>query len=209
MGNELNQEREDTLAQFSLTLNCAESIVANQQKSQMPYGKKRASRKRSEIEKHDKQVDSMEMIERLVGFELKLKNRPRRLIPRLNDAKISLEIAWNQWLEGLRLNDILLDVTHLAERMLDAAGLQDWSFQFEDSKKRVGCCDEKLMVIMLDRSFVWLNFLKDKQNIRETLLHEIAHAIRSEEPRRFNHDAMWREIAISIGSNGERYLYVD
>lgn len=207
MENELWHERGETPAQLPTLVNCGESTLADQQRAQKSNGKKFSSRrKRSEIEKHDDWIDSIEMMEHVVGFEL---NKPRRLKPRLKAAKLSLEIAWAQWLGELRLSDTLLDVTHLAEQMINAAGLKDWCFEFGDSKKWVGCCNHESKTIKLDRSFVHFEFLKSKKNIREVLLHEIAHAIHSEKPRRWGHDPMWREIAISIGSNGERYLHID
>jgi predicted SprT family Zn-dependent metalloprotease len=73
-----------------------------------------------------------------------------------------------------------------------------WAFQFDRSKVRFGKCDYMNRIISLSRHLVELN---SEGEVRDTILHEIAHAIA---PRGSGHGQAWRVVARSIGCNAAR-----
>ena len=75
---------------------------------------------------------------------------------------------------------------------------RDWSFGFDRSKVRFGKCDYGKKRISLSRHLVEANGIAA---VRETILHEIAHALA---PRGAGHGPVWRALAQSIGCNGSR-----
>jgi predicted SprT family Zn-dependent metalloprotease len=87
----------------------------------------------------------------------------------------------------------------LAIALLEQHGLlPEWSFHFDHSKVRFGTCNYTKRQISLSRHLVALN---SEEQVRETILHEIAHALA---PRGAGHGRAWRTIAISIGCKGQR-----
>ncbi len=74
----------------------------------------------------------------------------------------------------------------------------DWTFKFDRSKVSFGKCNYSKKQISLSRYLVELN---DEKEVRDTILHEIAHAL---SPRSAGHGAAWRSIALSMGCNGMR-----
>lgn len=89
-------------------------------------------------------------------------------------------------------------VAKLAYSLLQEFQLNDWTFRFDHSTRRAGCCnyrDKKISVsLALARNAA-------DEEIRDTLLHEIAHALVG---KGHNHDAVWRIKAKEIGCSGER-----
>ena len=73
-----------------------------------------------------------------------------------------------------------------------------WSFRFDRSKIRFGKCDYRKKQISLSKYLVELN---DEPEVRDTILHEIAHALA---PPGAGHGPAWRSLALSIGCNGHR-----
>jgi predicted SprT family Zn-dependent metalloprotease len=76
--------------------------------------------------------------------------------------------------------------------------LPKWSFAFDRSKARFGKCDYRKQQISLSKYLVELN---EVDHVRETILHEIAHALA---PRGAGHGLKWKALALSIGCNGHR-----
>ena len=78
-----------------------------------------------------------------------------------------------------------------------------WVFKFDNARKRFGMCQwgGGKYVVSLSKHLTLLN---DEPQVRDTILHEIAHALDVEDRGYSNHDANWRQIALSIGCNGER-----
>ena len=74
----------------------------------------------------------------------------------------------------------------------------NWSFKFDHSKVAFGKCYYGKKQISLSRHLVELN---EENEVRDTILHEIAHALA---PRGSAHNAKWQAIAKSIGCNGDR-----
>jgi SprT protein len=75
---------------------------------------------------------------------------------------------------------------------------REWAFGFDRSKVRFGKCDYGKKRISLSRHLVEANGVAA---VRETVLHEIAHALA---PRGAGHGPVWRSLALSIGCNGSR-----
>lgn len=73
-----------------------------------------------------------------------------------------------------------------------------WTFDFDNSKRRLGCCHWSDKKITLSRKLVELN---NEDRVRNTILHEIAHALA---PRNEGHGLMWKRIAKQIGCNANR-----
>jgi len=85
----------------------------------------------------------------------------------------------------------------LATALIAQHGLVGWSFRVDSAKTRRGCCDYRKRTISVSRHLLPL----DEAGIRNTLLHEIAHALVGP---RHNHDDVWRAKARSIGCTGDR-----
>jgi SprT protein len=85
-----------------------------------------------------------------------------------------------------------------AELLTQHALLPEWTFRFDSSKVRFGKCNYARKEISLSRHLAELN---EAQEVRETLLHEIAHALA---PRGAGHGPQWRSVAVSIGCNAQR-----
>lgn len=79
--------------------------------------------------------------------------------------------------------------------------LHNWKFEFDNAKSRVGHCSYRKKIITISKNYVPL---LDEQEVTDTLLHEIAHALVG---RRQCHNHVWRQKAIQIGCNGQR-LYL-
>lgn len=78
--------------------------------------------------------------------------------------------------------------------------LDGWSLGFDNAKRRCGCTKFASKTITLSRHFVRLN---GEIEVRETLLHEIAHAIAGEVGDR-GHGEIWKHYARVIGAKPER-----
>lgn len=71
-----------------------------------------------------------------------------------------------------------------------------WSFGFDAAKKRAGACDYAKRRITLSR---YLAELHEDDDVHQTLLHEVAHAMAGHEA---GHGPEWRRIAREIGYVG-------
>ncbi len=87
----------------------------------------------------------------------------------------------------------------LIERHQAVSGLdRRWRFRFSLAKARAGACDERARRIELSVSYC---LRATRAEIRDTLLHEIAHAIVGASHQ---HDAVWKAKAREIGCSGDR-----
>lgn len=89
-------------------------------------------------------------------------------------------------------------VQELAVQLIRENGLHGWSFKFDHSSRRAGCCyfRDRLITLAFD-----LARTGSKEDIRDTLLHEIAHALVG---KKHNHNTVWKAKAREIGGTGER-----
>src|SRR5262249_46833618 len=77
-------------------------------------------------------------------------------------------------------------------------GLREWSFAFNWRKRSLGVCYYERKRIELSRHYVARN---DEASIRDTILHEIAHALAG---RKAGHGAAWKAICLAIGATPAR-----
>lgn len=82
----------------------------------------------------------------------------------------------------------------LAQHGLTALG---WGFEYDNAKRRAGACKYRPKLITLSRE---ITLLRTEQNVRNTILHEIAHALCPKQ----GHNKVWRKKAIEIGCDGKR-----
>ena len=92
----------------------------------------------------------------------------------------------------------LAAITRWATALMAAHALRGWSFQFDNSTTRAGACQYTTRVLSLSFAFAKQALAEE---IRGTLLHEIAHALVG---HAHHHDAVWRAKARGIGSSGRR-----
>lgn len=77
-----------------------------------------------------------------------------------------------------------------------------FTFKWDGSIRRFGCCYLTQKWISLSKKLTELN---NEDQVKDTILHEIAHAL---EPHH-HHDYHWKMRAISIGCSGSRLYNSD
>ena len=92
----------------------------------------------------------------------------------------------------------LEDAEQLALDLMRQHGLRRWTFTFDRAVCRFGCCNERKRTISLSAKLTELN---DEDAVRDTILHEIAHAMVGV---RAGHGPKWQRQALAIGSR--RYV---
>ncbi len=97
----------------------------------------------------------------------------------------------------------LRDAFALAEDLLEHHGLTGWTVELDSAKRRAGICRFGPKVLGLSAP---LTVLHSEDEVRDTVLHEIAHALAGP---RHGHDSVWRDIAVRIGCSGERCVSPD
>lgn len=90
----------------------------------------------------------------------------------------------------------LIKAKHLAEELLRKHKLDiEWSFVFDTAKRRFGCCNYLKKQISLSEELTRLN---EEYHVRDTILHEIAHAL---VPKGVHHGKEWKDVCVRIGAN--------
>lgn len=89
----------------------------------------------------------------------------------------------------------------LARDLMDFHGLGSWTLRFTDAKRRAGYCNATKKEIGLSSGIVRLNGF---DRVKNTILHEIAHALCYQKGLNCGHNDQWRRVAISIGCDGRR-----
>lgn len=98
------------------------------------------------------------------------------------------------------MNMTPIEVLELAKQLMTQHGLVDWTVAFTDAKRIHGDCDSYAKLIRLKRRDV---FDRDLRFVKDTILHEIAHALC---PRGVPcHGKEWRDIAYRIGVRDPGY----
>jgi len=87
----------------------------------------------------------------------------------------------------------------LAIKLMDKHGLLDkgWCFEFDNSVRRFGVCKYYNKTIGLSKKLVEIN---DEDKVKDTILHEIAHAIVG---RGNGHGQKWKDVCVQIGAKPE------
>ena len=93
----------------------------------------------------------------------------------------------------------LMTAYNLAYDLLKEHGLyqKGWSFQWDNAKSRFGVCKYRSQVIGLSKPLTLAN---DETQVRDTILHEIAHALTPGA----GHGPEWKRMCIKIGAKPER-----
>lgn len=86
----------------------------------------------------------------------------------------------------------------IATELMTKHGLDNWKFTFDNAKKRCGFCSYNRRTIGLSLHYVRLN---DEELVRNTILHEIAHALVGPA---HGHDKVWHKKATEIGCVASR-----
>lgn len=88
----------------------------------------------------------------------------------------------------------------MAISLMDEHGLLDkgWCLEFDNASRRFGICRYRPKVIGLSRKLVELN---DMEAVKDTVLHEIAHAIAG---YKAGHGVEWKMVCIRIGAKPQR-----
>ncbi|ABS02736.1 SprT-like domain-containing protein [Kineococcus radiotolerans] len=86
----------------------------------------------------------------------------------------------------------------MAEGLLAEHGLAGWAVVLDRARTRAGVCRADRREIGLSGP---LTALHSPAEVRDTVLHEIAHALVGPA---HGHDAVWRATALRIGCSGER-----
>jgi predicted SprT family Zn-dependent metalloprotease len=92
----------------------------------------------------------------------------------------------------------LEDAENLAWELIAKHGLGLWGFGFDNAKRRCGACHFGKRTITLSRHFVAMN---DEAEVRDTILHEIAHAYAGAAA---GHGVHWQRAAMQLGARPER-----
>lgn len=96
----------------------------------------------------------------------------------------------------------IVAAARMARGLMDGHGLSGWVLVLDRAKTRAGICRADHRQIGLSRV---LTRLHSEAEVRDTVLHEIAHALVGVE---HGHDAVWRARARAIGCSGARCLPV-
>ncbi len=90
------------------------------------------------------------------------------------------------------------DADALVRSLMDEHKLHGWSFRYNRGKRTLGMCDYGQKRIELSKYFVAHN---DEPAVRDTALHEIAHALAGEKA---GHGPKWKAVCRRIGAKPER-----
>ncbi len=89
------------------------------------------------------------------------------------------------------INEIHLDL------IKDYPFLQNWSVDYDNAKRRAGICRLTDKRISISRSHAQSNH---QDVVKDTILHEFAHAIAYELYKETGHGKRWKQVATSIGA---------
>jgi predicted SprT family Zn-dependent metalloprotease len=85
---------------------------------------------------------------------------------------------------------------------MDEHGLRDWTLVLDRSTRRFGACKPSMRTISLS----WrLTLLNNPDEVRETLLHEIAHALTPGD----GHGEKWKAMCRKLGIRAKRCFTAD
>lgn len=92
----------------------------------------------------------------------------------------------------------LVQAENMCCELMEVHGLYGWSFRWDRCVRRFGACYCTQRRIQLSSLLVELN---SAEKVRETILHEIAHAIAGHEA---GHGGEWRRVARFLGISATR-----
>lgn len=89
-----------------------------------------------------------------------------------------------------------LEVAVLASNLMEKHNLKGWSFKLDNARKRFGACNYTTRIISISRHLAKVN---NFERVKNTILHEIAHALTPNS----GHGREWQRVARSIGCDGD------
>ncbi len=89
------------------------------------------------------------------------------------------------------------DAEELAISLMQKHGLKDWKFVFDHAKRRFGACNYTKKTISLSKYLCKINSVEE---VQDTILHEIAHALAP----KAGHGPAWKAICKKIGAKPDR-----
>lgn len=94
----------------------------------------------------------------------------------------------------------LLEVITLGNKLMQQHGLtqRGWVFELDNAKRRFGVCSYRKRKISISRVLASLN---DVLTVKDTILHEIAHALVG---GGHGHNQIWKNKCIEIGAKPNR-----
>jgi len=95
----------------------------------------------------------------------------------------------------------LNNVAGMARGLMEEHGLADWTLAFVEARRRLGDCHFGDRVIRISRAHALQG---SEEQIRDTVLHEIAHAIAGPEA---GHGPLWKATARRIGATPRAKSY--
>ncbi|HIX20173.1 MAG TPA: SprT-like domain-containing protein [Candidatus Akkermansia intestinigallinarum] len=132
-----------------------------------------------------------------MGFSRHRRRRGRALPPELLLPPLSAPPVEANW----RSLDELEACAHAS---LAALPLPGWGFAWDRAVKRLGCCNPVKRRVSLSRYFAEHFLERDRELIRRTLLHELAHALCWQYLGCGGHGAEWRSCCAVLGIPDER-----
>jgi predicted SprT family Zn-dependent metalloprotease len=81
----------------------------------------------------------------------------------------------------------------LARALMNQHNLADWHFVFDHARRRFGSCQPRRKRITLSRMLTLLNEVPE---VRDTILHEIAHALTPGD----GHANRWKAACVKVGA---------
>lgn len=100
--------------------------------------------------------------------------------------------------------DTPAEVEAFACACMELCGLQGWSFAWDRAVRRLGCCKMRQRTLSLSRYFVEAYLQRDCGLIRNTILHELAHALAWERHNERGHGAAWHYWCAVLGIPDEK-----
>jgi predicted SprT family Zn-dependent metalloprotease len=91
----------------------------------------------------------------------------------------------------------------LALELMALHGLRDWQFAFNKRKRSLGLCCYAARTIALS---IYLVDRNNAEEIRDTILHEIAHALVGPG---HGHDVVWKRKCVEVGARPQRCAEAD
>ena len=125
------------------------------------------------------------------------KLNPKRARVRCEDGTWDVPYRLLDHLDGNRAErneERLLEVARQARGLMNEHGLESWTFRFSAAESRLGECREREKVIRLSRRHAVKG---SPREVRDTILHEIAHALAGAEAR---HGPAWKAVAKRLGA---------
>ena len=98
------------------------------------------------------------------------------------------------------------DYKHFARKALSSNGLDGWTIKFNGRIKRaVGKCKPRKKRIDLAKTyFVDHESAIDEEQLKDVILHEVAHALDFERRGTSDHSRKWKRVAREVGANPSR-----